>query len=97
MDQIKRWFAKKLKLLRWEFPEEHWTPLKEGSRMNFLRTLEAVIHDNAAMDEEQTLVAANFVDELLDLGAAHTPSEGRKSLTTSPLFVAPKEGQEGEW
>jgi hypothetical protein len=89
--------AKKLKLLWWEFPEEHWIPLKEGSRMNFLCTPKAVIHDNAAMDEEQTLVAANFVEELLDLEAVRTPSEGREILTTAPLFVVPKEGQEGEW
>jgi hypothetical protein len=35
--------------------------------MNFLRAPKAVIHDNAVMDEEQTLIAANFVEELLDL------------------------------
>ena len=89
--------AKKLKLLWWEFPKEHWTPLKEGSRMNFLRSPKAVIHDNAKMDEEQTQVAANFVEELMDLGTVGTPEEGREILTTAPLFVVPKEGQEGEW
>jgi hypothetical protein len=89
--------AKKLKLLWWEFPEEHWTPLKEGSRMNFLRAPKAAVHENAAMDGEQTQVAANFVEELLDLSAMQTPAEGREILTTAPLFVVPKEGQEGEW
>ena len=89
--------AKKLKLLWWEFPKEHWKPLREGSRMNFLRPPEPMIHDNAVMDEEQTQVAANFVDELLDLEAVRTPAEGRAILTTAPLFVVPKEGQEGEW
>ena len=89
--------AKKLKLLWWEFPEEHWKPLREGSRMNFLRAPSAVIHDNAPMTDEQTQVAASFVDELLDLAAVQTPAEGRKILTTAPLFVVPKEGQEGEW
>jgi hypothetical protein len=89
--------AKKLKLLWWEFPEEHWIPSKEGSRMNFLRAPKAAIHDNANMDEEQTLVAANFVEELMDLGAVGTSGEGREIVTTAPLFVVPKEGQEGEW
>jgi hypothetical protein len=89
--------AKRLKLLWWEFPKEHWEPLKEGSRMNFLESPQAAIHENAAMDEEQIQVAANFVDELMDLGAVQTPTEGREILTTAPLFVVPKEGQEGEW
>ena len=89
--------AKKLKLLWWEFPKEHWEPLKEGSRMNFLRPPEAMIHENAKMDQEQTQVAANFVDELVDLEAVRTPTDGRTVLTTAPLFVVPKEGQEGEW
>jgi hypothetical protein len=89
--------AKQLKLLWWEFPEEHWMPLKEGTRMNFMCPPRAVIHENAGMDEEQTQVATNFVEELLDLGAVQTPTEGRTILTTAPLFVVPKEGQEGEW
>jgi hypothetical protein len=38
---------KKLQLLWWEFPMEHWQPLREGSRMNFLRQPEPMIHDNA--------------------------------------------------
>ena len=89
--------AKRLQLLWWEFPEEHWQPLREGTRMNFLQEPEAMIHDNAPMDEEQTRVAAEFVEELLDLGVVQTPREGRQILTTAPLFVVPKEGQEGQW
>jgi hypothetical protein len=89
--------AKKLKLLWWEFPAEHWKPLREGSRMNFLKNPEPMIHENAIMNEEQTRVAADFVKELLDLEAVQTPAEGRQILTTAPLFVVPKEGQEGEW
>jgi hypothetical protein len=89
--------AKKLKLLWREFPEEHWEPLKEGSRMNFLRAPKAAIHENAKMDQEQTQVAANFVEELLALEAVRTPTKGREIFTTAPLFVVPKEGQESEW
>jgi hypothetical protein len=59
---------KQLQLLWWEFPKEHWEPLKNGSHMNFLKHLEAKIHNNAAMDDEQTQVAVGFFAELLDLG-----------------------------
>jgi hypothetical protein len=99
MNRLKwRWAdPKQLQLLWWEFPKEHWEPLKNGSRMNFLKHPEAKIHDNAAMDNEQTQVAVGFVEELLDLGVIRTPLEGHEILTNAPLFVAPKEGQDGEW
>ena len=48
------------------------------------------------MDPEQTRVAAEFVEELLDLGVVQTPCEGRHVITIAPLFVEPKEGQEGQ-
>ena len=86
---------KRLQLLWWEFPKEHWTPLREGSRMNFLKEPKREIHDNAVMDDEQLDVAAAFVDELLDLGIVLEPSEGEEVLSNSPLFTVPKEGQEG--
>jgi hypothetical protein len=85
-----------MKLLWWEFPKEHWKPLREGSHMNFLRAPKPMIHDNVVMDEEQTQVAASFVNELLGLGVIQTPAEGRRICTTAPLFVVPKEGQEGK-
>jgi hypothetical protein len=88
---------KQLQLLWWEFPKEHWEPLKNGSRMNFLKQPEAKIHDNANMDDEQIQVAVGFVEELLDLGVIRTPLEGHEILTNAPLFVVPKEGQDGEW
>ena len=65
--------------------------------MNFLTPPDSVIHDNAAMDAEQLLVAADFVDELIDLHVVDTPDEGRAVLTNAPLFVVPKEDQDGEW
>jgi hypothetical protein len=71
--------------------------MKEGSRINFLRAPKAVIHDDAVMDEEQTLVVANFLGELLDLEAARSAADGRDILTTALLFVVPKEGQQGAW
>ena len=66
--------------------------------MNFLKQEpQAMIDDNAPMDAEQTRVAAEFVEALLDLGVVQTPREGRQVLSTAPLFVVPKEGQEGQW
>ena len=45
------------------------------------------------MDEEQRLVASQFVDELLDIRAMGHPPIGRQILTTAPLFCVPKDGQ----
>jgi hypothetical protein len=77
--------AKKLQLLWWEFPSEHWVPLREGSRMNFVHAPKAEIHENAVMDEIQTKVAAEFVNELLDLEAVRVPAEGR--YLRLPLYL----------
>jgi hypothetical protein len=58
--------------------------------MNFLRRPEPCsIHPNTVMDEEQVLVAAAFVDELLDLAVVgRQPPGGNNSiLSSAPLFV----------
>jgi hypothetical protein len=87
----------RLQVLWWEFPPEHWEGLREGSRMNFLTDPQPRLNPNANMDEEQLQVAAAFVDELIDLGVVDTLAEGQAILLNAPLFVVPKEGQEGEW
>ena len=86
-----------LQLLWWEFPPEHWESLRTGARQNFLASPESHIHPNAPMDADMTKAAADFVDELLDLGVVRDIDEGKVVLTTAPLFVVPKEGQEGQW
>jgi hypothetical protein len=88
---------KRLQLLWWEFPPEHWVPLREGSPMNFLVEPAPRLNPNAHMDSEQLAVAAGFVDELLDLHILLSFAEGKAFLMNAPLFVVPKEGQEGEW
>jgi hypothetical protein len=88
---------KRLQLLWWEFPPEHWTPLREGSPMNFLVEPVPRLNPNANMDQEQLDVAASFVDELLELSVLCDFEEGKEFLMNAPLFVVPKEGQEGEW
>jgi hypothetical protein len=89
--------AKQLQLVWWEFPSEHWTALREGSRMNFLVTPETRKNPNTPMDQAQLDIAAAFVDELLELGVLLDAEEGMEILLNAPLFVVPKEGQEGEW
>ena len=86
-----------LQLLWWEFKPEHWEDIRLGGSMNFLTPPEHLIQPNAAMDFDQVLVAAAFVNELIDLRVIDTPDEGDFIVTNAPLFVLPKEGQEGEW
>ena len=81
---------KRLQLLWWEFPPEHWTSLREGSKMNFVSTPPSIVHPNANMDAEQLEVAAAFVDELLDLAVLRRPTDGSEVLLNAPLFVVPK-------
>jgi hypothetical protein len=88
---------KQLQLLWWEFPPEHWTPLREGSPMNFLVEPMPRLNPNAHMDSDQLDVAAGFVDELLELSILRTFTKGKEFMMNAPLFVVPKEGQEGEW
>jgi hypothetical protein len=87
----------RLQLLWWEFPPEHWTSLREGSRINFLKEPQRKIHDNAPMDAEQLDVAAAFVDELEALGIVLQPKDGEEVLSNAPLFTVENEGQEGQW
>ena len=82
---------KTLQLLWWEFPPEHWDPLREGSRAGFLTEPPACIHDNSAMTPEQLLVAAEFTDELIDIRAIGRATEPIHCNT--PLFCIEKDGQ----
>lgn len=85
-----------LQLLWWEWPYEHWVPLREGSKMNFQQEPPAIIHENSPMDEVQTQVALEFVEELIGLGTL-APLVGQEVKSTAPLFCIPKEGQPGQW
>ena len=48
---------RKLQLLWWEFPSEHWTELHKGGSMNFLSTPTKGLIPNAPMMEEQVEIA----------------------------------------
>ena len=82
-----------LRILWWEFQQEHWEPLRVGSRMNFLATPCRELTPNANMDAEQLEIGSEFVEELLSLGVL------RKYPVSAngPMFVVPKEGQPGQW
>ena len=87
----------KVQLIWWEFPKEHWTALSEGLPMNFLVQPPTGILDNAEMNDEQTQIAAEFVNELLALGIFGDHKLGEPILRNAPMFVVPKVGQPGQW
>jgi hypothetical protein len=87
----------RLQLLWWEFPPEHWEAIQEGCPMNFLTDPDEGIVQNAAMTEEQTEIAAEFIDELQWIGVFEPIPEGYDMKANCPLFVVAKPGQPGQW
>ena len=83
-----------LQLLWWEFPPEHWEPLREGCSMNFLILPSGELQMNSKMDEETSAIAGKFVDELVKLGVLQ-PAIG-KLRANCPLFCVDKVSQPGE-
>jgi hypothetical protein len=83
-----------LQLLWWEFPEEHWEPLREGCSMNFLISPEGELQMNSIMDEAGQAIAGKFVDELVTLGVL-LPASG-ELRANCPLFCIDKASQPGE-
>jgi hypothetical protein len=81
---------KRLQLLWWEFPPEHWEALRLGSSMP-----SGHLEFNSLMDEQQLEVASQFVDELVGLGVLVEATEPLQA--NGPLFLVPKPGQPGEW
>jgi hypothetical protein len=88
---------KELQVIWWEFPREHWDALREGSRMNFLQDPVEGMTANMEMDDEQTEIATQFVEELIDLKVLRRPPKGRPTKCNAPLFILPKAGQKGQW
>jgi hypothetical protein len=86
---------KRLQLLWWEFPPEHWEALRLGSSMNFLVQPNGQLEFNSEMDDQQLEVASQFVDELVRLGVLVEATQ--PILANGPLFLVPKPGQPGEW
>jgi hypothetical protein len=83
-----------LQLLWWEFPEEHWEDLREGSSMNFLIEPSGKLVLNTEMDELELAATGKCVDQLVALQVLQ-PAEG-ELLANCPLFCVDKPGQPGE-
>jgi hypothetical protein len=86
--------SQQLQLLWWEFPEEHWEPLREGCSMNFLIMPSGELQMDSPMDEAGRITAGKFVDELVKLGVL-LPANGRLRANCS-LFCVDKTSQPGE-
>jgi hypothetical protein len=86
-----------LQILWWEFPCERWSELRDGCSMNFLVEPEHNSAPNSPMDEVQTQVAAEFVDELIGLGILRKPTPDQPVLAKGPMFCLEKPGQPGQW
>ena len=85
-----------LQLIWWEFPRDHWEALRLGSSMNFLRVPVEGLWPNSEMDDAQKDVAAEFVDELIELKVLDKIDE-TLAKSTCPLFCVPKAGQPGQY
>lgn len=88
---------KKLQLLWWAFPSAHWDEIRDGSSMNYLRPPSPMDTPNSPMDEDATAVAAEFIDELLGIGAMGPLPPGVDPQVIAPLFAVPKAGQPGQY
>ena len=84
-----------LNLLWWEWPESHQERLRKGCDQLFQVCPEEGIVPNQDMDPDQLETAAEFVDELIEMGVL---IECRVPMKRNgPLLVIPKEGQPGQW
>ena len=86
-----------LQILWWEFPKEHWEPLRTGGSMNFLKEPRREITPNSPMTSEQREIGGEFADELIELGVLDEAPQDDPVVATCPLFVVPKPGQPGQW
>ena len=78
------------------FPKQHWDDIREGSSMNFLAEPRRELTPNSAMDEEQIVIAEEFLNELVTLGVLIEVAAG-EMVANGPLFCLPKPGQPGQW
>jgi hypothetical protein len=85
-----------LQLLWWEFPEESWDNIRNGSSMNFIKRPPQETTLNSEMADEQIAIAEEFIKELVSLGVLIQVQPG-KMVANGPLFCLPKPGQPGQW
>jgi hypothetical protein len=79
---------KRLQLLWWEFPKEHWKPLREGCLLGFLITPSGELKLNGKLSDDKQTVAGSFVDKLIELGVLLPATEDL--IANCPLFCVDK-------
>jgi hypothetical protein len=89
--------ARRLEILWWECPLEHWESLRFGASMNFMKTPEPGLEENAKMTESQIKIVVYFVSELISLGILVLIPICVLLLNSCPPFMVPKPGQPGQW
>lgn len=77
-----------LVVLWWEWPREHWTELREGASMNFMKPPVPGLVPNSEMDGEELTSACGYVDELKRLGVS--PPATEPLVNNGPLFLVEK-------
>jgi hypothetical protein len=77
-----------LVVLWWEWPPEHWTELREGASMNFMKAPVPGLVPNSMMDAAELSSACGYVDELKRLGVS--PPALEALLNNGPLFLVEK-------
>ena len=65
--------------------------------MNFLTPPPHKITPNAPMTNEQVEIAAEFIDELWQIGVFELIPESSELYANAPLFMVAKPGQPGQW
>jgi hypothetical protein len=86
-----------LQILWWEFPPEQWEELRNGCPVNFLTEPTKGTTPNAPMTEEQANIAAEFIDELWQIGVFELIPDECEMKANAPLFTVAKAGQPGQW
>jgi hypothetical protein len=87
----------RLQLLWWNFPPEHSEELRNGCTMNFLMELTAGIKNNSPMTDKQVEIAAEFIDELWQIGVFELILDDCVMKANAPLFAVAIVGQPGRW
>ena len=87
---------KSLTVLWWEWPEVHWTELRDGASMNFMETPTPKLCPNQELKGEALKEAIKFTDELVELGVIREAVPKDKVVNNFPIFLVEKPHVEKE-
>jgi len=86
-----------LNLLWWEWPTIIREEIRLGFPMNLASTPPLHLSDNPTYTQQEQKVAAEFVEELIQLGVVEEVLENESLLMNGPLSVIPKPNQPGQF